>query len=226
MAPGDEQGENHSEHTVAQLHGRREADRETGTGPSELLRRGTKEECDRGDDKSGRERLGVEVEADVDVPLPVLPGRVAGQLATDQRPEREDAGGAEADRTAAGGVEADVGRRDGRDGQRCQRERQPDHERDGGSGIDPTARIGIIGSDQSSGHPNTAAPGGCIWWTGRVSATETAAVGSRIAIQRRSGDPRHRRTATTVAATTRSTASRSNGLLTRPIEEMNSRVAA
>ena len=69
----------------------------------------------------------------------------------------------EPDGAAAGGVEADVGRRDDGDGERRQRQHEADHEGDvSATGPSPTARIGIIGIAQRSGQPKTAAPGGCI----------------------------------------------------------------
>ena len=160
---GDEEREHQPDEAVRQLHERRVANGKPGARVPETIARGTQNERNAHDDEGGRERLGVEVEPNIDVPLAVLPRRVAGELTAHERPDGEDPGGEQPDRAAAGRVEPDVGGGDDRAAARATSVSvRPITNATSGLGSRPTARIGIIGIDHRSGHPNTAAPGGCI----------------------------------------------------------------
>ncbi len=119
------------EEPVRRPHDRREAEQRAGGARAGTgSRMAGEQEGDRGCDERGRERLRVEGEADVDVPLPVLPRARPGERTRQQRPDSEEGCRGDADRAAAGGAQADVRGRDDRDRVRGEREHEPDGERE------------------------------------------------------------------------------------------------
>ena len=124
VAEGDERHEHEPDQAVAQLDDRREPDREPGRCRGSLTGLGPEQNRERHDDEHRRQRLGVEVEPGVDVPLAVLPGPAPRHEADPERPGREQAGRCETDRAVPARPEAEVRRRDGRDSVRDEAEQR------------------------------------------------------------------------------------------------------
>ena len=129
-APREQRQRDARRDAVRELDERREAQGRSGqreTHPRESRR---EQQCERGRAERRRQRLGVHVEARVDRPLAVLPRAVTCDRAAEERPERPDRGGDEADRAAAGRVETREEDGHERDDVERKLERQADPERD------------------------------------------------------------------------------------------------
>ena len=190
LPPCDEDGEDESQDAVRQLHYGGEADREAGGGPPDRTCRRPQQERDRRDDERRRERLGVEREgrrrrstapfshAEWPASWPLARGQTAtspaATIPTARRPVAYSPTYAVATTVTAIATRLIA---------------RPTTNAMSGP-AQPATRSGKSGIDSRSGHPNTAAPGGCIPWIGSVSASDDDGSG-----EQQRDDARRRRSA-------------------------------